>query len=139
MVLGAKTSLIMYLQPWSEFMALNPLIWRISPISSKTKILRVHPKSKEKSLDLGKKPRLELVPCVEVTLVSKFHPIWWHVAQESKVRRNFHGGPDISGNFTRYIRQNPTYPINGRTCPLDSFQPDVHSVFSPYFANRVSV
>jgi hypothetical protein len=33
---GAKTSLIIYLQPWSEFMTLAPLIWRISPGSTKT-------------------------------------------------------------------------------------------------------
>jgi hypothetical protein len=78
------------------------------------------------------KPLLELIRCVEVTLVYNFHPIWFLVAQESKLRRIFLGGPDISGNFTGYIRWN-------RTCPLDSFQSDVHSLFWLYFTNRVSV
>jgi hypothetical protein len=34
--LAARMSLIIYLQPWSESMALAPLIWWVSPISSKT-------------------------------------------------------------------------------------------------------
>jgi hypothetical protein len=36
--------------------------------------------------------------------VSKFNPIWCLVAQESKLRRKFLGGPDISGNFIGYVR-----------------------------------
>jgi hypothetical protein len=54
----------------------------------------------------------ELVPCVEVTLMSKFHPIWCLVPQESKLRRKFFGGPDIYPFFwiypvnTRHIRSN---------------------------------
>jgi hypothetical protein len=59
-------------------------------------------------LDLGK-PLLEPIPCVEVTFVSKFHPIWCLVAQESKLRRMFLGGSDISDSFSRYIHQNRTY------------------------------
>jgi hypothetical protein len=73
MGLGARTSLIIYLQPWSESIALAPSIWQISPVSSKTMILRVHPKSE---------PPLDLVPYVEMTLVSKFYPIWCLIAQE---------------------------------------------------------
>jgi hypothetical protein len=91
-------------------------------------ILRVHLKSEEKSLDL-EKTFLELVPCVEVTLVSKFHPIYCLIAQESKLRRKFLSGPDISGNFTGYIWLNRTYPVQERICPLDSFQPNVRSLF----------
>jgi hypothetical protein len=34
--LGARMSLIIYLQPCSEFMALAPSIWQISPDSTKT-------------------------------------------------------------------------------------------------------
>jgi hypothetical protein len=34
--LGARMSLIIYLLSWSEFMALAPSIWQISPISPKT-------------------------------------------------------------------------------------------------------
>jgi hypothetical protein len=30
----------------------------------------------------------KFVPCVEVTLVSKFHPIWYPIAQESSLERN---------------------------------------------------
>jgi hypothetical protein len=52
----------------------------------------------------GKKTLLELVHYVEVTLVSKFHPNWCLVAQESKLRRKFLGESDISDNFTGYIR-----------------------------------
>jgi hypothetical protein len=51
---------------------------------------------------LEKKPRWELVPCVEVTLVSKLHPIWRLVAQESKLRRKFLGGLDIYSIFQIY-------------------------------------
>jgi hypothetical protein len=29
----------------------------------------------------------ELVPCIEVILVFKFHPIWCHIAQESSLER----------------------------------------------------
>jgi hypothetical protein len=39
MGLGARTSLIIYLQPGSESMALAPSIWWISPVSSESKIL----------------------------------------------------------------------------------------------------
>jgi hypothetical protein len=90
-------------------------------------------------LDLGKKSFLELVSCVEVTLVSKFHLIWCLIAEESKLRRRFLGVPDISDSFFGYIRQNQTYPVPDRICPLDSFQPDVHLLFWPYFANRVFI
>jgi hypothetical protein len=74
-----------------------------------------------------------------VTLVSKFHPIWCIVAQESKLRRRFLSGPDISDRFFGYIHWNRTYPVQDRTCLLDSFQPNVYSLFWPYFVNRVSV
>jgi hypothetical protein len=37
--------------------------------------------------------------------VSKFHPFWCPVAQESKLRRKFLGRPDISGSITGYIRR----------------------------------
>jgi hypothetical protein len=55
MGLGAWTSLIIYLQAWSESMALAPSIWWISHVSPKTYTLRVHSKSDGKSLYLGKK------------------------------------------------------------------------------------
>jgi hypothetical protein len=47
----------------------------------------VHPKSEGKSLDLGENLFWQLVPCVEVTLMSKFHPIWCSIAQESSLGR----------------------------------------------------
>jgi hypothetical protein len=74
-----------------------------------------------------------------VTLVSKFYLIWCLITQESKLRIRFLGGPDISVSFSGYICWNRTYPVQGRTCPLDSFQSDVRSLFWSYFANRVSV
>jgi hypothetical protein len=36
--------------------------------------------------------------------VSKFHPFWCPVAQESKLRRKFLCRPDISGSSTGYTR-----------------------------------
>jgi hypothetical protein len=52
--LGARVSLIMYLHPWSESMALVPSIWWISPVFPKTNVFRAHPKSERKSWDLEK-------------------------------------------------------------------------------------
>jgi hypothetical protein len=43
----------------------------------------------------------ELVSCIEVTLVSKFHPIWCLIAKESKLGTKFLGGSDIFGKFYR--------------------------------------
>jgi hypothetical protein len=43
--------------------------------------------------------------------VSKFHLIWYLVAQESKLRRKFLGVPDISDTFTGYIQRDRTYPV----------------------------
>jgi hypothetical protein len=37
-----------------------------------------------------------------VTLLSKFHPIWCLIAQESRLRRKFLGGPDIYPFFWIY-------------------------------------
>jgi hypothetical protein len=37
--------------------------------------------------------------------VSKFHPFWSPVAQESKLRRKFLGMSDISSSITGYIRR----------------------------------
>jgi hypothetical protein len=36
MGLGARTSLIIYLQSWDESMDLAPLIWQTSPVCPKT-------------------------------------------------------------------------------------------------------
>jgi hypothetical protein len=38
-------------------------------------------------MDLGKNHFCKLVPCIEVTLVSKFHPSWCPIAQESNLGR----------------------------------------------------
>jgi hypothetical protein len=94
-------------------MALAHSIWWISPVSPKTQVLRVHPKSERKSLNLEKKPHWKLVTYVEVTLVSKFHLFWCLVAQESKLRSKFLGRLDISGSITGYIHRNRTYPVQG--------------------------
>jgi hypothetical protein len=55
----------------------------------------VHPKSEGKSLDLGKNLFQELVPCVVVILVFKFHPIWCPIDQESSMERK---GPILEEN-----------------------------------------
>jgi hypothetical protein len=39
--------------------------------------------------------------------VSKFHPFWCPVAQESKLGRKFLCGLDISGSFTGYLPPKP--------------------------------
>jgi hypothetical protein len=52
MDLDARTSIIIYLHPWSESMTLAPPIDGFLPIPPKPSFFE--PKSKEKSLDLGK-------------------------------------------------------------------------------------
>jgi hypothetical protein len=47
---GARTSLIIYRQYWSESIALAPFVLRVP----KNLGFLVHPKAEEKSLDLGK-------------------------------------------------------------------------------------
>jgi hypothetical protein len=87
MNLGTRTSLIIYLQYWSESMSLAPLISRISPRSPQNLCFWVHLKSEEKSLDLRKNLFWELVSCAEVILVSKFHSIWSIITQGSNLGR----------------------------------------------------
>jgi hypothetical protein len=94
MGLGTTTSLIIYLQPWSESMALAPSIWQIFPIPLNLDYLSSSKLGRE-ICGFEKKTLWELVSCVEVILVSKFHPIWYLITQESKLRRKFLGGPDI--------------------------------------------
>jgi hypothetical protein len=94
----------------------------------------VHPKLKGKSLDLGKNLFWELVPYVEVTLVSKFHLIWSTIAQESNL-----------GTKGRILRENrvfqrpPTgqYPAlsNNVQHDLDKVQPSVLSSKNPQLDN----
>jgi hypothetical protein len=84
--LGARTSIIIYLHPWSESMALA---------HESLGFLPVFPKSSSSSsskiergiLGLGKNLFWELVSGVEVTVVSKFHSIWSTIAQESSFER----------------------------------------------------
>jgi hypothetical protein len=52
--LGARTRLIIYLQPWSESMALASSISQISPHCPQNLSFWVHQKSERKSLDLRK-------------------------------------------------------------------------------------
>jgi hypothetical protein len=67
-------------------MALAPLISWISPHSPKLRFLSSS-KIGRKIVGFGKNLFWELVPCVEVTLVSNFYPIWCHIAQESSLGR----------------------------------------------------
>jgi hypothetical protein len=96
MGLGARMRLIIYLQPWSESMALAPSIYGFLPFPPRPKFFEFIQNRKRNLWIWKKNPILELV--------SMFHPIWCLVAQESKLRRKFLGGSDISGNFTGYIR-----------------------------------
>jgi hypothetical protein len=83
MGLGARTSLIIYLQFWCEYMALAHSICGFLPFLPKPMFFNFIQNQKG-NLWIWQKPHWELVPCVEVILVSKFHPIWCLVAQESK-------------------------------------------------------
>jgi hypothetical protein len=84
--LGARKSLIIYLQSWSESMALAPSIRWISPGSPKTYFFEFIQNQKE-NFGFGKTLFWKLIPYVEVTLVSKFHPIWCPIAHESRLGR----------------------------------------------------
>jgi hypothetical protein len=90
-------------------MSLAPSIWRISPISPKP-IFFEFIQNQKGNIWIWEKPLWELVPCVKVTLVSKFHPIWCLLAQESKLRRKFLGGPDIYPIFLDISGRDRTYP-----------------------------
>jgi hypothetical protein len=72
-------------------MALAPSIWRISLFPPKPRFFEFI-QNRKGNIWIWKKSHWELVPCIEVTLVSKFYPIWCLVAQESKLRRKFLGG-----------------------------------------------
>jgi hypothetical protein len=76
------------------------------------------------NLSIWENPLWELDPCVEVTLVSKFHPFWCLIAQESKLGRkdlvfctrtvnNFVSTGQVrSGRFTGLVRSgifSPTF------------------------------
>jgi hypothetical protein len=135
--LGARLSLIIYLQSWNETMVLPLQFDGFLPFLPKSRFFEFIQNRKE-SLWIWEKPHWKLITCVEVTLVSKFHPFWCPVAQELKLRRKFLGMLDISGSITGYICQNRTYPIQGWTCLSGSFSSNVYSLFWSYLANRVS-
>jgi hypothetical protein len=87
MDLGASMSLMICLQSWSESMALAPWISWISLCSPQNLSFWVHPKSEWKIFGFEKNLFWELVPYIEVTLVSMFHLVWWSIAQESTLGR----------------------------------------------------
>jgi hypothetical protein len=87
MDLGAGTRLIIYLQPWSESMALALSISWISPVPLKLSFLSSS-KIVMKIVGYEKNLFWELVPCVEVTFVSKFYSICYTIPQESNLGRN---------------------------------------------------
>jgi hypothetical protein len=86
MDLGARTNLIIYLQPWSEYMVLTSSISHISPSSPKSRFFSSSQIRRE-IIEFAKTLYWELVTCVEVTLVSKVHLIWYPIAQESSLGR----------------------------------------------------
>jgi hypothetical protein len=80
MGLGARMSLIIYLQLWSESMALAPSIWQISLVSPRNLDSLSSSEIRREIFGFGKTPLWEFVPFVDVTLVSKFQTIWCLVA-----------------------------------------------------------
>jgi hypothetical protein len=78
MDMGARVSLIIYLHLWSESMALAPSIWWISLGSPKVRFF-ISPKIRREIFGFEKKLFENIVPFVEVALVSKFREIWWIV------------------------------------------------------------
>jgi hypothetical protein len=76
--LGARTSLIIYLQPCSESMTLASSFCWILPFSPKPRFFEFI-QNRKGNLWIWEKPILKHVPYVEVTLVSKFYPIWYLV------------------------------------------------------------
>jgi hypothetical protein len=96
----------------------------------------------------GKNLFWELVPCVEVTLVSKFHLIWCPISQESRLKRK---GQILGENHvSRDLRPDKVwlyqtkFKIPGHCLALPQtlsdlgFQPDVRALLWPQFAIRVS-
>jgi hypothetical protein len=81
MDLGARMSLVIYLQSWSESMALASSISRISPHSPPKPRFFSSSKIKREIVGFGENLFRELVPCVEVTPVSKFHLLWCRIDQ----------------------------------------------------------
>jgi hypothetical protein len=68
-------------------MALAPLISQISPCFLKAQFFEFI-QNRKGNLWIWENLFWELVPCVEVTFVSKFHPIWRPIVQESSLGRN---------------------------------------------------
>jgi hypothetical protein len=69
----------------------NPWLWPLQfhgflLVPPKTRFLSLS-KIRREIFGFGKNLFWELVPCVEVALVSKFHLIWCPVAQESRLGR----------------------------------------------------
>jgi hypothetical protein len=82
---GARMSLIIHLESLNEYMALAALISSNSLHSSKPSVLSSS-KIRKEIIGFGKKNLFwDLVPCVVVAFVSKFHPIWCPIAQESRL------------------------------------------------------
>jgi hypothetical protein len=116
----------------------------------------VHPKSEGKSLDLEKNHFWEFVPCVEVTLVSKFHSIWSIIVKNPSWEER--GGFWEKITFSRYLLPDNVrhgldkirpLVLSSRSSQSDNvrldrtmsdwdFQPDVCIRFWSYLANWVS-
>jgi hypothetical protein len=73
---GARVSLIIYLHPCSESMALALRFGGFLPILPKSRFFSSC-KIEREMFGFGKNLFGNIVPFVEVTLVSMFHEIWW--------------------------------------------------------------
>jgi hypothetical protein len=129
MGLGARMRLIIYLQPWSESMALAPSIYGFLPFPPRPKFFEFI-QNRKRNLWIWKKTYFRTCVHVSSNLVPRSSRI--------KVEKKVSGW---IGHIWQFYR---IYPVklnisSSRPCPLDSFQRDVHSLFWSYFANRVHV
>jgi hypothetical protein len=124
MDLGVRTRLIIYLQPWSESMALAPSISWIFPRPPQNLGFFSSSKIRREIIKIRKTLYWKLVPYIEMTFVSKFHLVWWAITQESSLGRKgrIFGEVRVSINLlSSPTAQCLTWPRQCPTCNL-SFQ-----------------
>jgi hypothetical protein len=115
-------------------MTRTPLISWISHHSPKTKVFELIQNQKGNRWIWKKKLFWKLVPCIEVTLMSKFYSIWSTIPQESNLGRK---GQILGENhvFQRPpTEQCPAPPDNAQRDP-DKVRPSVLSSRNPQSDN----
>jgi hypothetical protein len=148
MDLGAGTSLIIYLQPWSESMALAPLISWISPHSPKTQVFEFIQNRKENHW-IWEKPLLGTCslcwsdPCVQVLFNLQYYSARIKVGKkEVDFGRKSCFLETSYQTMSSRTEQCPTWPRKGPTlsfelqkppigqCPTETFNPTFIHGFS---------